>query len=181
MISHKSKVKSQKFELGQTLIEVLIALSAAVAVVAAITITVITSLSNAEYAKNQNLATQYAGEGLEIARQIANNNWTNFQTYTNTYYCLPKDSTTLCAMGSINCGTPLTCGQNIDNLLSRQIIIIQSQSSSYCASNPCYCSNSAEVISNVSWGDSKCQAGTPLCHKESLRSCLANINAVQGP
>lgn len=181
MKSQISKFKNQKFELGQTLIEVLVALSASVAVVTAITITIITSLSNAEYAKNQNLATQYAGEGLEIVRQIAKNDWTNFQTYTNTYYCLPKGSLAICPMGSINCGTPITCGQNIDNLLSRQIVIVQSQSSSYCSSNPCYCTNSAEVISSVSWGDSRCQIGNPLCHNVTLRSCLANINSVQGP
>lgn len=181
MTSKKLKNKNIKSELGQTLVEVLVALSASVAVVTAITITVITSLSNAEYAKNQNLATQYAGEGLEITRQIAKNDWTNFQTYTSTYYCLPKDSTTICPMGSINCGTPVTCGQNIDNLLSRQIVIVQSQSYSYCGSNPCYCTNSAEVISSVSWGDSRCQVGNPLCHKITLRSCLANINSVQGP
>lgn len=172
------KFQSQQ---GQSLIEVLVALSASIAVVTAITITIITSLSNAEYAKNQNLATQYAGEGLETVRQIAKNNWSNFQTYTSTYYCLPKGNTTICAMGSINCGTPITCGQNIDSILSRQVIIVQSQSSSYCSNKPCYCSNSAEVISSVSWGDSRCQTGNPLCHQVSLRSCLANINSVQSP
>lgn len=171
-------MKNQK---GQTLIEVLIALSASIAVVTAITITIITSLSNAEFAKNQNLATQYAGEGLEIVRQIAKNDWANFQSYTSTYYCLPKSSATICAMGSINCGTPIICGQNIDNILSRQIVIVQSQSSAYCSTNACYCSNSTEIISKVSWGDSKCQVGNPLCHQVALRSCLADINSVKSP
>lgn len=164
------KIKSR--ELGQSLIEVLIALSASVAVVTAIAITVITSLSNAEYAKNQNLATQYSREGLEIVRQIAKNNWTNFQTYNN-YYCLPKGSTTICARGSTNCGTPTSCGQNVD-ILSREIKIIQPPNSAYCT-------NSAEVLSTVSWGDSRCATGDPLCHKVALRSCLADINSIKGP
>lgn len=167
----KKFLKNQK---GQSLIEVLIALSASVAVVTAITITIITSLSNAEFAKNQNLATQYSREGLEIVRQIAKNDWTNFQTYTGINYCLPKGATSICLMGSVNCGTSITCGQNIDNLLSRQITIIQPPSSSYCT-------NSAEVISTVSWGDSRCQSGTPLCHQVTLRSCLADINSVKSP
>lgn len=162
-----SKFKVQSFESGQSLIEVLIALAASVAVVSAIVVTVITSLNNAEFTKNQNLATQYSRQGMEIVRQIAKNNWVDFLTYTSRNYCLDKGSTNLSVM------TGLNCGLNIDNIFARQITIIQSGST--------YCISSAEVISSVSWSDSKCQAGNVLCHDIKLRSCLAEVNAVRAP
>lgn len=167
MTNQKSKVKSQN-ELGQSLIEVLIALAASVAVVSAIAVTVITSLSNAEFTKNQNLATQYSREGIEIVRQIAKNNWTNFLTYTNRNYCLNKGSTIPTAM------TGLNCGKNIDNIFDRTVIIVHSPNSTYCNS-------STEVSSSVSWTDSKCQTGNILCHQIKLRSCFADVNSVKGP
>lgn len=156
-----------KNELGQSLIEVLIALAASVAVVSAIVVTVITSLSNAEFTKNQNLATQYSRQGIEIVRQIAKNNWNNFVSYTSRNYCLDKDSAELRTM------IGLTCGKTIDDLFDRKITIIQSAST--------YCTQSAEVISTVSWSDSKCQTGNVLCHEVKLRSCLADINSVKAP
>lgn len=172
-----SKLKVKSLELGQSLIEVLIALAASVAVVSAIVVTVITSLGNAQFTKNQNLATEYSRQGMEIVRQIAKNNWNNFLTYTNRDYCLNKDSASICAMGSSNCGTPITCGLNIDAIFSRQITIIQS--SSVPAST--YCTQSAEIVSSVLWSDSKCQAGNILCHEVKLRSCLADVNSVKAP
>lgn len=156
-----------KRESGQSLIEVLIALAASVAVVSAIVVTVITSLNNAQFTKNQNLATEYSREGLEIVRQIAKNNWNNFLTYTNRDWCLNKGSSTLTIM------TGLNCGMNIDSMFDRKITIIQSGST--------YCTNSAEVVSSVVWSDSKCLSGTVLCHEIKLRSCLADINSVKTP
>jgi len=163
--------KIQNFESGQSLIEVLIALAASVAVVSAIVVTVITSLSNAEFTKNQNLATQYSRQGMEIVRQIAKNNWSNFLTYTNRDYCLNKDSTTLTVM------TGLNCSLNIDGIFDRKITIIQSSLSPPST----YCTSSAEIVSSVSWSDSKCQAGNILCHEVKLRSCLADVNSVKAP
>lgn len=156
-----------KNELGQSLIEVLIALAASVAVVSAIVVTVITSLSNAEFTKNQNLATEYSRQGMEIVRQIAKNNWNDFLTYTSRNYCLNKDSAALSLM------TGLNCGLNIGNLYDRKITIIQTGST--------YCVESTEIISSVSWSDSKCQTGSVLCHEIKLRSCLADINSVKAP
>lgn len=156
-----------KNELGQSLIEVLIALAASVAVVSAIVVTVITSLSNAEFTKNQNLATGYSRQGMEIVRQIAKNNWNDFLTYASRNYCLNKDSAALSLM------TGLNCGLNIDNLYDRKITIIQTGST--------YCTQSAEIYSSVSWSDSKCQTGSVLCHEIKLRSCLADINSVKAP
>lgn len=158
-------------EKGQSLIEVLVALAASVAVVSAIAVTVITSLNNAQYTKNQNLATEYSRQGMEMVRQIAKNNWSNFLTYTNRDYCLNKDSSSLTVM------TGLNCSLNINGIFDRKITIIQL--GSLPASS--YCTSSVEVISTVSWSDSKCQTGNVLCHEVKLRSCLADINSVKAP
>lgn len=165
-------------ELGQSLVEVLIALAASVAVITAIAVTVITSLNNADFTKNQNLATEYARQGLEIVRQLAKNNWNDFLTYTSVNYCLPQDYTAPCPRGSTNCGTPTTCGLNINDpngnkIFGREIKIIQT--------NPSYCTQSIEVLVSVSWTDSKCQSGDILCHKVDLISCLADVNSVKAP
>ena len=153
-------------ELGQSLIEVLIALAASVAVVSAIAVTVITSLSNAEFTKNQNLSTQYSREGMEIIRQIAKNNWTDFLKYTNINYCLDKGS----VLPRPKAGQ--TCGKNIDNIFDRQLTIDP---------NSPRCISSIEITSTVLWTDSKCQTGDILCHQIKLRTCLADINSVKGP
>lgn len=157
-------------EKGQTLIEVLVALAAAVAVIVAITIIVVTSLSNVEFTKNQNLATEYSRQGLEILRQLAKESWTNFSSYTSINYCLAQGSSSPCVMGSVSCGTPTTCGQNV-GIFVRQITIEQNSSS---------CSNNVKVTSTVKWSDSKCTTD-PFCHSVILESCFANTNVIQGP
>lgn len=57
-------------EKGQTLIEVIVAITAGVLVVAALTFAVIFSLRNAKFSQNQNQATKLAQEGLEKVRSI---------------------------------------------------------------------------------------------------------------
>jgi Tfp pilus assembly protein PilV len=55
---------------GQSLIEVVIALSIAIIVAVAFTNVTITSVRNAQFAKNQNLATKYAQQTIEYLRAI---------------------------------------------------------------------------------------------------------------
>ncbi len=152
-------------ERGQTLIEVVIALAAAVAIISAIVITVVTSLSNVEFTKNQNLASQYAREGMEVVRQMARNSWPTFTTYTGVNYCLSQGSATLTTM------PPTGCGQNV-GIFVRQITIDQTSVS---------CSNSAKVTSTVFWTDSKCSTGAIFCHQVQLQTCVADINTVKTP
>lgn len=152
-------------EKGQSLIEVLIALAASVAVVTAIAITVITSLANVEFTKNQNLASQYSREGMEITKKIAKDNWGSFiNTYTSKNYCL-NDTNSLEVMGAGG------CGQNV-GIFIRQIVIEQ---------DSVLCENSIKVSSNVSWSDSKCTSEDPFCHTVTIESCFADINTIQAP
>lgn len=53
---------------GQSLIELLMALGAGVLIMVAIVAGVVMAGKNSQFAKNQNLATRYAQEGIELAR-----------------------------------------------------------------------------------------------------------------
>jgi type II secretory pathway pseudopilin PulG len=63
---------------GQSLIEVLTALAIAVLVIIALVAGVTFAIRNLTHAKNQALATQYAQEGLEMARKARDVNPTAF-------------------------------------------------------------------------------------------------------
>jgi type II secretory pathway pseudopilin PulG len=60
---------------GQVLIEALVALGVAVVIIGVVVIVVINSLNNVELAKNENLATQYAKEGIEVVKELSETNW----------------------------------------------------------------------------------------------------------
>jgi Tfp pilus assembly protein PilV len=148
---------------GQTLVEVLIALSIAVVVITAITMLSITSLTNSQSSKNQGQATKYAQEGMEIARKVRNSNYTTFAGYNGTF-CLAKGQNTFGAQGT--CTSP-----NIDSTFIRSI---QVQQNAGCGVNL------ARVVVNVTWSDAKCSAGV-YCRKSELVSCLSTANPVTAP
>lgn len=154
---------------GQTLVEILVALAAAVTIVTAITIAVITALSNAQTSKNQNLATQYAQEGIEIARGLRNTNFQSFIDSASTstfYYCLPKGSRTLIAKG-------LACPQNVDTFV-REVAITKNSAS--CDSTQ------TDVTVSVSWNDGKCtNPSNPFCHQVQLVTCLSDYTVLPTP
>jgi prepilin-type N-terminal cleavage/methylation domain-containing protein len=146
---------------GQTLIEVLVALGLAGVVITAATIVVTASLNNAQFSRDQQLATNYAQEGMEIVRQIRGYDITGFRGYSGTY-CLAKGQLTLSSPQSL-------CPTNVD-IFTRSVVIEQSQ----CATNV------ARVSVNVAWTDGRCSSGG-LCHKVPLVSCLSTVNPVTGP
>lgn len=166
-----SSLKSS--EKGQTIIEVLVALAAAVAVVTAIAITVITSLGNVEFTKNQNLATQYARQGAEYIRKIAKDNFQNFsKNYTSPSYCLDQNGNLTIMLGS-DCGLNVGCINSICTFV-RRIDLVQTDNT--------YCSGNTKVSATVEWSDSKCTSlSAPFCHNVTVDSCLANINSIQAP
>lgn len=150
---------------GQSLIEALIALGAAAVIVSAIAVAVITAVNNSDFSKNQNLATQYAQQGMDILRQKSESNWQSFSAYGGNY-CLNQDSTTLTPQG-------VACPKNISNFFVRQITISQNSSS---------CSTNAKVSVSVAWTDGKCTSSANVyCHAVVLDSCLANISQTQLP
>ncbi len=157
-------MKNQK---GQTLVESLIALAVAVVIVSAIVVSVISSLSNAQYTKNQNLANQYASQGMEVVRGIRNTSWDTISSY-NGDYCLPENQTTLIAKG-----TGCSPKQNVAGVFLREVNIDHNSPS---------CDQTLGITVNVSWSDGKCtDSSNSFCHVVSLVSCFGNNNAVPTP
>jgi prepilin-type N-terminal cleavage/methylation domain-containing protein len=147
---------------GQTLIEVLVALGIISVVATALAAVVITSASNAQFSKNQNMATQYTQEGMEIVRRMRDSDYTVFRTY-NSIYCLDKDSSIL---------GPNCTSANIDNFFLRKVTITQGT----CAGSAV--SNVASITVSVAWQDGKCSASNPYCHASRLVTCLSTVNPV---
>ena len=153
---------------GQSLIELLVALSISVIIITVVSKAVISSLNNVQYSKETDQATQYASEGMEIVRMIRNNNYTGFKNYTGVY-CLAKiqNSQPPTDLGSPE-GSCLT--QNVDNFI-RSVKIEQ---------NPGCGTNLAKVIVTVAWYDGKCPSGNP-CNTVLLTSCFSTVNPIQAP
>ena len=149
---------------GQSLIEVLVALGIIAIVITSVASVITSSLGNTEYSKDQNTATKYGQEALEVTRSVRNSNYNTFATMNGTY-CLAKNATTLgAAQGS--CATT-----NIDNVFIRSVQI---------EINPGCGANVSKVIATVKWQDGKCTGGT-YCHQSQLVSCLSRVNPVQVP
>jgi hypothetical protein len=180
---------------GQSLVEALIALAAAVVIISAITVAVITSVQNSDFSKYQNLATNYAQQGLEIVKQQSQLDWVDTATYSGTL-CLFQGATTLPPLPSASC-TDI----NVGNMFIRQVEIQNNiapgpacaQDGSNvgtccdnftspccvvgpiadCTINPERCSS--QVTVTVKWTDGKCAATSPFCHNVKLDSCLQDI------
>lgn len=145
---------------GQSLIEVLVALGIISTIIIAVATVVITSLNNTQLSKDQNLATKYAQEGLEITRSIRNRDFTAFSSLTGTY-CLPKNAENLGTSQS-GCTIP-----NIDHFIRS----IQIEHTPGCGTNV------SKITAVVSWRDGKCTTNS-YCHKSQLETCLSRRNPV---
>lgn len=165
---------------GQTLIEVLVALAVIVLIVTSITVAVITSLNNAEFVKNQNLATQYAQQGMEIMRFMRNTNYGTFTQLTGTY-CLADTCTQLVNTPGTSCSpkTGLTCSANVGTIFVREVT---ADNSTYVGPTPGatnLCQFGTSVTSTVYWADNKCtDSNNPYCHKVQLFSCFSKGDIV---
>jgi len=67
-----------KFSKGQSVIEVVIALSLVAIIVLALVRVTISSIQNSSFARDQRTATQYAQEGMENARKLKEENEIEF-------------------------------------------------------------------------------------------------------
>lgn len=79
-----------KREEGQSLIEVVIALAVAIVAILALVRATVTSIRNADFARNRALATKYAQEALEKVRSYkVEHTW---QDFTDNCESIPLDS-----------------------------------------------------------------------------------------
>jgi type II secretory pathway pseudopilin PulG len=154
---------------GQVIIEAVVALGAAVVIIGVITVVVVTSLSNSELAKNQNLATQYAQQAIETARELSETNWVSFYQ-SREGYCLDNNSKTFTQPE----GASNTCKMT-NSIFTRQVTIQITPNS--CSNLPSAAIGKVVVV--VGWNDSKCTSGSDLyCHKVKLESCFTNLKTM---
>ncbi len=174
---------------GQTLIEVLVGLSAAVVVISAITVSVIASLNNAEYSRDQNLATHSSQEGIEVVRNMRDQNIASVSqsSLPDGKYCLAKTCQAIVNSGSnANCGILIGvhCSQNVNNFI-REVTITHNAST--CNGNgpttaPTPTIPTMKVSVSTYWGDTKCtNSSNPFCHSVLLTSCLSDFTIVPTP
>lgn len=141
------------------------ALSAAVLIIAAIAIAVLTSVGNSDYSKNQNKATVYAQEELESLRELSEVNWVSFSTLLSGIYCVGGDEVLVSSVA--NCSSP-----NLDNYFIRQVDLY--------GFNTNGCINARKARVSVLWRDGKCQ-NDQFCHSVILDSCFADNYTLPTP
>ncbi|MBI4999386.1 hypothetical protein HZB97_01295 [Candidatus Gottesmanbacteria bacterium] len=71
---------------GQSLLEALVAMAIAILIIGGLVAAVIVAVRNAQFARNQVLATKYANEGMEKIRSYRDqNDWDNFKSECGSY------------------------------------------------------------------------------------------------
>lgn len=158
---------------GQSLVEAVVALAVAIIVVSAMAVAAITALNNADFSKYQNLATQYAQQGIEIVRQQSQTDWNNFSSNQLGSWCLAQNSINLDSLptGMTVCAPNIKLQQtNTNSFFVRQVTIAQTGPADLG------CHGTVKATVSVSWTDGKCSSATDYCHNVILNSCFANLN-----
>lgn len=106
-----------KKTLGQSLIELLIALGIAAFVIVALVQSMVTGAKNTRFAKNQTLATRYSQQGIEKVRNLRDTlGWAGFyNTYNGADLCMDQ--------GDPANWTSAPCTANLDNFFIRETTI----------------------------------------------------------
>ncbi len=162
---------------GQTLIEVLVALTIGVLILTSIVTAVISALSNAQYTKNQTDANTYVQEAMDFIKSLRNTDYATFKNLSGNY-CFASSCTSLNSTIGDPCGPKsVSCGQNI-GVFVREIQVIQNSISCGQGGNE----NETDVKATVSWSDSKCTSSSNLyCHQVSAESCFSNFGIQPTP
>jgi Tfp pilus assembly protein PilV len=159
---------------GQTIIEAVVALTAIVVAIAAISVVISLSVNNSTFSRDQNQASKYAQEGVEFLRE-ANDSGSPipFQgadpltfNQLNGDYCLNADDTLS------QDGIGADC-RNVSTKGLKRSINIQPGTCAGTASNP-GTSNTilTDVHVTVYWSGNSCSTTTPYCHNSSLETCI---------
>ncbi len=166
---------------GQIVIEAVIALAALLILIAAIAVVITTSVSNATFSSNQDLANKHAQEAIERIRNLAQSN-TTFQvgsqdttvfSLEGASFCMGDDNTITLAENQ-GAGTPRDgCGVNVANSFVRTVEFAQNT----CASESF---QGVEVTTRVAWSGGKCKCpdvatctiAERYCHEAILTTCF---------
>lgn len=141
---------------GQTMLEAVIALAAILLVLAAVSISVISSLSNSTFIEQQNQANKLAQQGMEYLRdQITNNGkFADFASTPGTY-CFND-------IALLNPFTPGICTTANIQEFKREVTFTTAD----C--------NGIKAVVYVRWVNGKCTGGTTFCHKQEISSCFTD-------
>lgn len=154
------KINRQK---GQLLIEAIVAMTLVGIIITGLVIALTYSVNNTNISRDQSLATSYAQEGLDVARNIKDSDFNSFSVLNGFYY-LPSGST------SISSSNPSTL---IDGKFLRQIYINQSGIDGRNGVQVCTGGTAAFVVSIVTWTDNRCTTGAK-CHNTELNTCFTD-------
>jgi type II secretory pathway pseudopilin PulG len=154
---------------GQTMVEALVALAAAVIIISSITVAVITSSSNTSYSTKQNKATQLAREGLDVMRKYRDQNAVEFAE-TSGMYCFGDE---LVLNQSVD--KPSDCAPNtmVDEIYIRTIHFIPIGEENNT------CGEAIQINAMVSWADSKCSVNDQYCKNVKLVTCMSSSSIMQ--
>ncbi len=188
-----------KFQKGQTLIEMLLAIVVASFLLVALTAIILTTFTNINNNQNDSTALQFAQSGMEYMKSQAQQNPVFLSNLSNqgANFCLGSTSITESAQGPTP--TPDTNGNinplqqcssgtippayllvdSIGQLYLRQVGI--TPNGSPCTSGGPYTNYLVEV--SVGWHDNKCSPSSPLdsnyyCRITTLDTCISNTNAL---
>ena len=158
---------------GDSLIEVAIALGVVAILLTITTISITTSLGNAQESKNRNQATAYAQQAIEVTRQMRDTSWTSFSSLNNATYCM-ADTCTQVSNTAGSCGPKVgsSCGKNVGNF-SREVSLTTTAS---CPTVSTTQVDNIKVTVKVAWESTACiSSGNPFCKAVTLESCLSNF------
>lgn len=180
-------MKQHKSNNGQTLIEVLVALSAAIVIIAAIVAATLNSLKNSDFVRDQNTAAAYSQQGMEIIRNMRDE---SIASLSATYlpdgtYCLASSCTAL-DKAKPSCWTKsVSCGQNV-GIFIREVKV--EHSSADCNASPTptgqtnYLSSNVKFTVSTFWYDTACtDASNPFCHSITTSSCFSDFTILPTP
>ncbi len=77
---------------GQTIIEVIVVIGIVVVLTTGLIAGTTSSLKSAQSDRSRSEAVKYAQEGIEVARQLRDENWDTFFSYGGSVYCLGSDA-----------------------------------------------------------------------------------------
>lgn len=176
-------------ESGQTLIEVLAALTAAVVIIAAIVSASLNALTNSEFTRDQNTATQYTQQGLELMRDMRNQNIASFSAsyLPDGTYCLASSCTFLNSSNS-DCWqmTGLSCKQNVDKFV-REVVVAHNSTDCNATPTPSdflpsILTTNVKITVNTSWYDNKCSdPANSFCHSVTASTCFSDFTVQPTP
>lgn len=149
--------QNKSMQKGQTLIEAVIALAVATLVISTFAIITNSSLTSSQKSKDQNLATQFAQEGIELARKDRKPTLAPGATAT---FCVAEDAEVLEEPPAGSCTTA-----NISGYYVRSVTLSAISAGGSCGAN------TYQVVSKVAWTDGKCTA--KFCRDVELVTCLA--------